>query len=172
MNESTPSATDTTKKPLSLPTSDVRLIRRSDGFLVVVHDGKKIPVEARSCFPWSKPSGRVSLRDGEGNEVALIHDVSDLAPDSRQALLETVSESSFVFEVTRVKSMDDSIEIRNWTVDTRQGPRTFQTKLNEWPIETPAGGLLFQDVAGDLFLVKDPASLDEKSRKFLWGFLD
>lgn len=152
--------------------SPVRLERREDGFLVAIQGDKRTLVRAHCCFPWTKPDSYVSLRDDENNEVAMILRTSDLEPDSRRVLEQVLGESGFVLEVTRIHSMEECFEIRNWKVDTKQGPRTFQTKLGEWPLGTPGGGLLFRDVAGDWFLVDDPEHLDEKSAKIIWGFVD
>ncbi len=48
----------------------------------------------------------------------------------------------------------------------------FQTHLDDWPRETPGGGLLIRDVAGDLYFVPDPGGLDGGSREWLWAFVD
>lgn len=68
--------------------------------------------------------------------------------------------------------MEEEIEIRSFRVRTAQGERRFQTLPDEWPREMPGGGLLIKDVAGDLYLVPRPESLDASSRKLLWAFLD
>ena len=67
---------------------------------------------------------------------------------------------------------EDEIEIRTFHVRTRQGPRRFQTLRDEWPRPMPDGGILLRDVAGDLYLVRDPAQLDRASRAHLWPLLD
>src|SRR5438445_1254822 len=58
--------------------------------------------------------------------------------------------AGFVFAVTRLLEIDEEVEIRHWRVETRQGPRTFQTRLDDWPRMLPHGGLLIRDLAGDL----------------------
>ena len=71
-----------------------------------------------------------------------------------------------------VQSMTDEFEIRNWKVATRQGDCTFQSKIGEWPHQTPMGGLLIRDVAGNLFHIPKPRELDADSQKILWAFID
>ena len=66
----------------------------------------------------------------------------------------------------------EEVEIRTWKVETRQGPRSFQTRLDDWPTEVPGGGIVIRDVSGDLYLVADPNGLDEGSRERLWAFVD
>jgi len=76
-----------------------------------------------------------------------------------------------VLQVTRVVSIDEEVEIRQWTVETRHGSRSFQTHLDDWPRVLPDGGLLIRDVAGDLYRLT-VTDLDKKSRDLLWAFVD
>jgi hypothetical protein len=57
-------------------------------------------------------------------------------------------------------------------VETRQGPRLFQTELDEWPTKIGEGRLLIEDLCGDLYTIENPAALDPLSRKLLWPLLD
>jgi hypothetical protein len=61
---------------------------------------------------------------------------------------------------------------RRWRVETRQGARLFQTRLDDWPRTLPHGGLLIRDVTGDLYHLGRPADLDRGSRDLLWAFVD
>jgi len=114
----------------------------------------------------------VSLRDDEEREVALVRDPAELDPASRRVLEEAMVAAGFVFEITRVTAIEEEVEIRHWRVETVQGTRSFQTRLDAWPRLLPHGGLLLRDVAGDLYHVADPAALDKQSRTLLWAFVD
>jgi hypothetical protein len=126
----------------------------------------------RRCFPWSEPSRYVSLRDDEEEEFALVADLDHLDAASRQALEAALAEAGFVFVVTAIRDVDEEVEIRIWQVDTVQGARRFQTRLDDWPRELPGGGILIRDVAGDLYHVPEPQALDRRSRQLLWAFVD
>jgi hypothetical protein len=151
---------------------EVALQRSLDGRLMVLRDGEQTAVRACRCFPWTEPTRFISLRDESDNEVALVTDVNELMPVSRQVLEDAVAEAGFVLEIVAVESVEEEVEIRNWRVQTRHGTRRFQTRLDDWPRKTPGGGLLIRDVAEDLLYVSDPAALDEKSRTLLWAFVD
>ncbi len=151
---------------------DVRLEHRIDGQLWAVRGKDERAVCVRRCFPWSRPSQYVSLRDDEENEFALIRDLDELDSKSRDALGLALAEAGFVLGVVRILEIEEEVEIRNWKVETRCGARTFQTRLDDWPREVPGGGILIRDVAGDLYLVSDPEDLDKKSRDLLWAFID
>ena len=149
---------------------DLRSI--GDSRLVVVRDGEATPVRLRQCFPWSEPHRLLSLRDARDREIALVEDPSTLNPESRRALEGALVIAGFVLEVTRVLSIDEEVEIRQWKVDTLQGRRSFQTHLDDWPRALPGTGLLIRDVAGDLYRFDNPAAMDRRSRELLWAFID
>ncbi len=151
---------------------NLKLERRADGQLWAVSNGEERAVRLHRCFPWSEPGRYISLRDTENDEFALVRSLDDLEPTSRSVLEDAIAEVGFVLEVERITGVEEEIEIRTWKVETRQGPRSFQTRLDDWPMDVPGGGILIRDVAGDLYHVADPDELDAKSRTWLWAFLD
>lgn len=153
-------------------TGAVVLRNEGDGRLIAVFDERLVAIKLRQCFPWSEPTRHISLRDNDDKEIALVDDPSSLDADSRKAFELALAEAGFVLEVTRVVEIEEEIEIRQWTVETRQGNRLFQTHLDDWPRVLPGGGLLIRDVAGDLYRLADPKRLDKKSRALLWAFVD
>ena len=157
----------TTERTLGLA-----LERRADGRLWAVRGEAERAVWVRRCFPWSAPARLLSLRDDDDTEFALVGDPGELDAASRRVLEEALVAAGFVFEVTRVTAIDEEVEIRHWQVETRQGPRAFQTRLDEWPRQLPQGGFLIRDVAGDLYRLPQPGGLDRGSRALLWAFVD
>ena len=143
-----------------------------DGRLVAIVNGRAIPVHLRQCFPWSEPGRQLSLRDDEDREVVLVEDPSALREESRRALDIALADAGFVLEVVRVVSIEEEVEIRQWTVETAHGRRSFQTHLDNWPRALPTGGLLIRDVAGDLYRLVAPQAMDRRSRELLWAFVD
>jgi hypothetical protein len=160
--------------PSVTETMESELVLRSagDGHLVAVVNGAPVAVRLRQCFPWSEPTRHLSLRDAEEREVALVADPAALPAESRRALERALAEAGFVLAVTRVRSIDEEVEIRHWVVETAQGPRRFQTHLDEWPRALPSGALLIRDVAGDLYSLPASDALDARSRELLWAFVD
>src|SRR6266487_2411831 len=150
----------------------LRLERRADGRLWAVRGDAQRAVWVRRCFPWSEPGRFVSLRDDGDQEFGLVRDPAELDPASRRVLEEALMAAGFVFEITRVTAIEEEVEIRHWRVETRQGTRSFQTRLDAWPRPLPHGGLLIRDVAGDLYHLPEPAALDHQSRALLWAFVD
>ena len=151
---------------------ELMLRNAGDGRLLAIVDGEPVAVRLTQCFPWSEPGRHLSLRDEDDVEVALVEDPATLAPESRAALEVALAEAGFVFDVTRVLAIDEEVEIRQWTVETKHGRRFFQTHLDDWPRALPMGGLLIRDVAGDLYRLAAPATMDRRSRELLWAFVD
>ncbi len=150
----------------------VELWRGEDGQLWARSGEGPEAVRPVRCFPWSEPARFVSLRNVEDEEVALVRDLSELKPGSRRALTLSLLEAGFVLEIEAVEEVEEEIEIRTFRVRTGQGRRRFQTLRDDWPQELPSGGLLIRDVAGDLYLVRNPGGLDARSRRLLWAFVD
>ena len=153
-------------------TGTLRLEWRADGSLWAVRGEEEKAVSVRRCFPWTEPTRHLSLRDSDEEEFAFVRDPVDLDARSRAALEAALAVAGFVFEVTRVLEIDEEVEIRRWRVETKQGPRTFQTRLDDWPRTLPHGGLLIRDLAGDLYHLARPETLDRQSRELLWAFVD
>jgi hypothetical protein len=150
----------------------LQLANHGDGRLTAIVGARTVAVKLRQCFPWSEPTRHISLRDSDDKEIALVEDPSKLDAESRQAFELALAEAGFVLDVTRVLEIEEEIEIRQWTVETKQGKRSFQTHLDDWPRVLPGGGLLIRDVAGDLYRLGDPKQFDKKSRALLWAFVD
>lgn len=164
---------ETCQGPLNTRQSPVvRLVRRVDGQLWALRSGEERRVRVQRCFPWSRPTEYVSLRDDDENEFALIRSSSELDPDSRDVLERALAEAGFLLRIVRVLEIDEEVEIRSWKVETHHGPRTFQTRVDDWPRAVPGGGLVIRDVAGDLYHVPTAGHLDKRSRDLLWAFVD
>ena len=146
--------------------------RTPDGQLAASKDGVTTPVRVCRCFPWSEPAKFISLRDEKENEIALIEKLADLDPQSRAVVEVALAEAGFVLQIERIEAADEVFEIRAWKVQTKQGPRTFQTALDEWPREISSGGYLIRDISGDLFHIANPEAMDDKSQKILWSMVD
>ena len=154
------------------PRDALALEQRRDGRLWALLAERAAPVKLRRCFPWTFPERYISLQTDENEELAFVSDPKELDAASQAALSQALSEAGFVFLIQRVHSVEEDFELRCFKVETPQGPRAFQTALDSWPRETPDGGLLIEDVAGDVFRIEDPSTLDPRSRELLWELVD
>ena len=163
---------DSAPLPTQAAAPALRLERRVDGKLWLLRDGAPIAVDLVRCFPWTEPRRFLSLRNADGEEQAFIRDLEDLEPRSRAVVAETLRRASFVLDIVEILSVEEDFELRSWRVRAAHGLRAFQTALDSWPQQLPDGSLLLEDVYGDLYRVPSPSTLDPKSRKLLWAFVD
>lgn len=148
-----------------------RLVLGRGEQLLLESQGQQTAVHPVRCFPWSAPDELVSLRDSDQNEALLVERIGTLDAASAQALARALGSAGFVLEIVRVEAIEEDYELRVWRVETRQGPRTFQTPLDEWPWSSPDGGYLVRDLSGDLFRIPRPDALDEQTRNLLWAYV-
>ena len=170
--DAAPSTPNSSQAPAQLERPALSLEQRRDGRLWALLAERAAPVKLRRCFPWTFPERYISLQNDENEEVAFISNPEELDATSRAALSLALAEAGFVFIITRVYSVEEDFELRCFKVETPQGPRAFQTALDAWPRETPDGGLLIEDVAGDVFRIEDAQTLDPASRELVWELLD
>ena len=148
-------------------------LNSNDAGQLLLHSQRgSIPVRPVACFPWSEPNNYISLRNEAGAEVGFIQSAAELDHSSRAALEITLRQTRFVFQVTGIEQVEDEFELRTWSVKTRQGPRSFQTKLDEWPRTLENGGVIIRDLSGDLYQIKDPTALDPASQKLVWAYME
>lgn len=155
-------------RPADLPV----LERRVDGKLWLRAGADPVPVDVVRCLPWSRPGQLLSLRDAGGTERGFVNDAAELDPRSQAALRAALLRSAFVLEVTRVLGVEEDFELRSFSVETAQGPRRFQTALDAWPRELAEGGVVLEDVHGDLYRLSAPHALDAQSRRWLRALID
>ncbi|MBA4387061.1 MAG: hypothetical protein C0404_03710 [Verrucomicrobia bacterium] len=148
---------------------DARLLLRQADEKGIIQE---IPVQAVCCFPWSQNRAFISLRDDKGHEVRMIEDMDQVMPETRKLIEGHLVRRLFIPRITSVESITEQMELFLWKVVTDAGPRSFLTASNESPRSLGGGRVLIKDVGNDLYLVESPDSMNERSRKLLWIYLD
>jgi hypothetical protein len=151
--------------------SSPRLWLGPDHRLWLEHTGRTVSVQPVRCFPWSAPGELISLRDADEEEHHLVESLDELDAVSREALASAMLSAGFVLEIEAILGVEEDYEVRIWKARTRHGPRTFQTRLDEWPWVAPDGGHLIRDLCGDLFRLPPLERMDAKSRRWLWAYV-
>lgn len=134
-------------------------------------------VYIKKCFPWSSKEGDkkenfFSLKNFDDEEVYLIENLEDLGLTSQNAIKSYFEFNELKLEILKVNKIEESFELRLFDVETSQGPRKFQMKLEDYPEGNNSGAVFFEDLSGDLFYVSDANLLDEDSRKKLSYLID
>lgn len=158
--------------------NELKIYRRNDGRVGVVHAGengkeKDTPVKVVRCFPWSLPNRYISLVDDKNNEIMLIEDMESLADkEAKQLLSEEIAERTYLPQILQIHAIEDEIDLFKWRVKTNGGERVFFTRRQEIPREVVGGQVVLKDISGDRYVIQKIEGLDEKSRNWLWLYLD
>ncbi|MCF8059197.1 MAG: DUF1854 domain-containing protein [Bacteriovoracaceae bacterium] len=149
----------------------IKIWRNSHGLLSMNYGDREVEIHLKQCFPWSRPGEFLSLRDIDDNEVCLLHSLDDLDESTRKLIEEELSFSQFILNIHKVVKIEEDVELRRYLVQTKQGVRVFQTKLEDWPEVLENGTILIEDLAGDLFRIDDWRELDLESQKELSAYV-
>jgi hypothetical protein len=155
----------------------LRLRRGADGGLLLEKRGEdggvvEVAVQLALCFPWSLPQRFLSLRNADGREEALIDDYRSLPEDVRELIEAGLRKRYFVARLTRVLDIREEADLFRWQVATDAGERSFLTSRTDRPRRLAGGEFVVRDVSRDVYVIPDPAQLDESSRAKLWLYLD
>jgi hypothetical protein len=151
----------------------LQLSRNSFGHLVLtaadgqVHE-QVSPVRA---FPIQAPDKGISLVLGNGQEVAWIDDLADLAEPARSLVAEELEGREFmpvIQEITRVSSFATPC---TWYVKTDRGDTEFVLKGDEDLRRIGGASVLVADNHGIHYLIRDLFALDKHSRRILDRFM-
>lgn len=115
--------------------------------------------------PLSQPGKYLALLDGKGSEIVLLPTVDELAPASREAVLQEVRLRYLTARVQAVTHARQEFGVTYWSVLTDRGARDFVTQnLQENAVWLSPTHLLLLDVDGSRFEIEDLAALDDTSR--------
>ncbi|HLT38621.1 MAG TPA: DUF1854 domain-containing protein [Enhygromyxa sp.] len=118
-------------------------------------------VEVISPFPLAAPRRCILFRDGHGEELGMIADLDELDAASRTLVDQQLALghlTTLVLGITRIASDRD---VATWALDTERGPRTVQVKQHCDIRSLPDGRVLFTDVDGMRYEIRDSKTLDE-----------
>lgn len=147
-----------------------RLERNASGQLVVHLAGGETPVtdvKLTRYFPWSMPDAYVSVRTDQGREVAVLTDLDDLDPDSRETLESELRDKVFNPKLLRILEYRHEFGISYVKAETDRGEVTFQFRgRHDIRLLSPTRALI-RDVDSNTYELPDFNRLDPTSRRYL-----
>jgi hypothetical protein len=82
-------------------------LERRGGGLVLLNEGRATPLAPpRRALPLSQPEEYIVLSDSDGNEIGWLRRLDELTQSSRNALLDTLSETYAVMRIRRVLEVE------------------------------------------------------------------
>ena len=147
-----------------------RIERDAGGQLVVRLAGGETPVtdaKLTRYFPWSMPDACVSVRTDQGREVAVLTDLDELDPDSRETLESELHDKVFNPKLLRILEYRHEFGISYIKAETDRGQVTFQFRgRHDIRLLSPTRALI-RDVDSNTYELPDFSRLDPTSRRYL-----
>ncbi|MGM9684458.1 MAG: DUF1854 domain-containing protein [Eubacteriales bacterium] len=149
---------------------EAKLIRTGDTTLELrVFAGEVYTnLEPRRLFPLSGLTKYITLLDGELKEKAIIRDIENLDPASREAVEGCLEEYYMIPKITSVLSITEKNGVITWSCNTDRGMRSFRIKNRHSDIKVLYDGrVLVRDSNDNRYEIDNIAELDKHSRRLL-----
>ena len=149
---------------------EVKFTRR-DGIFVDAefYSGEKFEgLELHRMFPITGLNRYISLIDSEGEEIAVIRNIDNLLPESKEAVEQCLDEYYMIPRIKRFIKMREKFHIWMWTVETDRGNHSFSILNTSIDIKTLYDGrILIRDSNDNRYEIPDYTKLDKKSLKMI-----
>ena len=149
---------------------EVRLTENDKIFVdAEFYSGEKFyELELHRMFPITGLTKYIALMDSEGNEIAVIRDINDLMPESREVVENCLREYYMIPRITKFIKMIERIKIWMWTADTDKGVCTFEIRNHLTAIKPLYDGrVLIKDANDNRYEIPDVNLLDKHSKKLI-----
>lgn len=125
-------------------------------------------LEPRRLFPLSGLRNYITLLDIDGKEKAIIRDIDNLDPDSRDAVWGCLEEYYMIPKITAVMNVTEKFGILTWYCMTDHGERSFRIKNRHSDIKRLYDGrVLIKDSNDNRYEIEDVMAMDKHSRHLL-----
>ena len=147
-------------------------ITYNDGIFVdaeFFHTGEKLTgLEPHRLFPKSGSDKYIALLNEDGEQLAVIRDVEQLMPESKEVLLNALNEYYLIPRITKFIKMTDKFRIWMWTAETDRGTLTFEVRNHISTVKPLYDGrVLIRDANDNRYEIPDYRKLDLKSRRMI-----
>lgn len=139
--------------------------------LVLADGSRHDEVHPVRAFPLSDPGGALSLIGPDGRERLWVEDPGTLPVAMRALIEEELAARDFMPEIQALLAVSTFSTPSDWTVETDRGRHQLTLNAEEDIRHLPDGRLLVTDRHGIAFVIRQPASLERRSRRLLERFL-
>lgn len=156
-----------------LPVAESTCRRQQNGRLDIIYpDGEFADVQLIPTFPLSQRHHMVAVLDVEGNEIALIDDVSHFDNESRRVVKDELDRSYFMPRIEDITHAEERLGVLTIETKTNRGERTVQIRNARRSIrKLPNRRVVILDVDGNRYEVKDWMELPAYGRDLLSQYM-
>jgi hypothetical protein len=162
--------TDVLASAIAADTKGIRLSRAcGGGLLLTLPDGRSFAgVQAVLAAPLTQPSRYICFLDSADQEIFMMRDLSDLAPEDRLLVEDELRMRYITSVIQRIISLRREAGTLYWETETDRGFRELVVQSSDenvrWLSERC---LLLIDVDGNRLKVPDISGLDQVSARLL-----
>ncbi|MFW6030465.1 MAG: DUF1854 domain-containing protein [Halanaerobiales bacterium] len=124
-------------------------------------------VEPVRIFPYTLKNKYILLRDGEGEEIGIVEDITELNGKSRKLLTEELERKYFIPQISSVNKIEYNIRTTTWYVETNKGPITFEMRRRSKIKFIDFNHLLIVDTNACKYEIVDLRKMDKKSQELI-----
>ncbi len=129
-------------------------------------------LEPRRLFPVNNASAYITLLNRDGNEVAVIRNLSDLDGSDRRVIECSLNDYYFVPNILRIISKIEKHGRLHLTVETDRGVKNFDIKDRNHDIRVYENGCVrIRDSNDNRYVIPDYYNLDKQSQKYLISYI-
>jgi hypothetical protein len=122
-------------------------------------------LEPRRLFPVSREDKYVTLLDSDGDEVAIIKDMSELSEDSYKAVKYSLDDYYLVPKILKILVTGEKYGTLRWTVETDRGIKSFDIRNRNHDIKVYKDGKVrVRDSDDNRYTIDDYNKLDPHSK--------
>lgn len=147
-------------------------ITENDGIFVDVEfyhtKEKKTMLEPHRLFAKSSSDKYIVLLDENGDQVAIIRDINNLIPESREVIKRALDEYYMIPRIKRFIKMSAKYKIWMWTAETDRGIITFEIRNHIASVKPLYDGrVLIKDADDNRYEIPDYRKMDKRSIRML-----
>ena len=122
-------------------------------------------LEPRRLFPVSRLESYITLLNTDGEEVAVIREISGLSEESAKAIRASLEDYYLVPKITRIIAVTERYGTLRWEVETDRGIKSFDIRNRNHDIKVSKNGSVrVRDADDNRYVIDDYKALDAHSR--------
>ncbi len=136
-------------------------------------DGRRFEsLEPHRLFPLSGVDKYISLLDSDGNEVAIIRDMTTLPPSDRAVIEKCLGEYYFIPKITRIDSLTEKFGMITIAAQTDRGQVSISIRGIVHSLKLIHGTrVLIRDTNDNRYEIPDLRELDRHSQQLIDSYL-
>ena len=145
---------------------DKIVIEENNLVRLTLKSGEEIyPLEPRRLFPVSREDKYITLLDTDGDEAALIKDLSLLSEESMKVIKYSLDDYYLVPKITKIIATGEKYGTLRWTVETDRGIKSFDIRNRNHDIKVfKDGKVRVRDSDDNRYTIDDYNKLDPHSK--------